>query len=103
MRKQRAAGGNGLEASGSPAAIEKDPLRRRRADDGGRVRNDVDDSAPLAHQLQLAEGREHLEQTGEDKSLHRRRAALAVGRNAVEAAAEHDLALVRLAGVDASP
>src|ERR1700686_4376008 len=29
MREQRPAGGNGLEAAGSPAAIEKDSLRRR--------------------------------------------------------------------------
>ena len=101
MREQRAAGGNRLEAAGSPAAIEEDAFRRRRPDDGRGVRNDVDDSAPLAHQLQLAEGGEHLEQAGDDKFLHRRRAALAVGRNAVETAAEHDLALVRLAGVDA--
>src|ERR1700688_1308190 len=102
MREQRAAGGDRLEASGSPSAIEKDALCRRRPDDGRRVRNDIDDTAPLAHELQLAEGRDHLEQAGEDEFLHRRRAALAIGRNPVEPAAEDDLTLVRLAGVDAS-
>src|SRR6185437_12652713 len=103
MREQRSAGGDGLEPSGSPAAVEKDSLDRRRPDDGGRVRNDVDDAAPLAHQLQLAEGRERVEKAGDDGLLHRRRAALAVGRNAVETAAEDDLALVGLARVDAGP
>ena len=103
MREQCAASGNRLEAAGSPAAVQKNALDRRGPDDGRRIRNDVDDSAPLAHQLQLAEGGEHFEQAGEDELLHRRRAALPVGRNAVETAAEHDLALVRLAGVDAGP
>src|SRR5579863_4462679 len=103
MREQRAAGGNGLETSGSPTAVEENTLDRRRADDRGRVRDDVDDAAPLAHQLQLAEGRERVEQAGDDGLLHRRRAALAVGRNPVETAAEHDFALVGLARIDAGP
>src|SRR6202050_5120971 len=101
MREQRAAGRNRLEAAGAPAAIQEDPRRRSRSDDRRRIRNDIDDPAPLPHQLQLAEGGEHVEQAGNDDLLHRRGAALAVGRNAVEAAAEHELALVRLAGVDA--
>src|SRR5215472_8167450 len=103
MREERAAGGNRLEATGSPAAIEEDSWRRRRPDDRRRIRNHVYDSAPLPHQLQLAEGGEHVEKAGNNSLLHWGRAALAIGRNAVEAAAEHEFALVRLAGVDASP
>ena len=93
MREQRAACGNCLEASGSPAIVQKNALDRRRADDGRGIRDDVDDSAPLAHQLQLPEGREHVEKAGDDDLLHRRGAALAIGRDAVETAAEHDLPL----------
>ena len=47
--------------------------------------------------LQLAEGREHFEHAGNDRLLHRRVAALGIGRDAVEPAADHDLALVGLA------
>jgi hypothetical protein len=83
MREERAAGGNRLEAPGSPAAIEEDASRRRGSDDGRRIRDDVDDSAPLPHQLQLAEDREHVEKAGDDDSLHRRRAALSIRRDAV--------------------
>src|ERR1700712_2704375 len=101
MREQRAASGNGLEAAGSPTAIEKNALRRRRPDDRRRVGDDIDDPTPLPHQLELAEGWNHFEQAGDDEFLHRRRAALRMGSNAVETAAEDDLALVRLARVDA--
>src|SRR3984885_6411732 len=100
MREQRSSRGNRLEAAGSPAAVQKNALDRRRPDDGRRVRNDIDDPAPLAHQLQLAEGWDHLEQAGENKFLHRWGAAAATGRNGVETAAEYDLALVRRACAD---
>ena len=60
-----------------------------------------DDAAPLPHELELSEGREHLGQAGDDDLLNRRIAALGIGGNAVERAAEHDLALVGLARIDA--
>src|SRR5271157_256201 len=101
MREQRAAGGNRLEAPSSPAAIQEYSLGRRRSDDRRRVGDDIDDSAPLPQQLQLSKGREHVEKAGNDDLLHGWGAALSIGRNAVEAAAEHDLAFIRLACVDA--
>ena len=87
MRKQGSSCRNRFEASGSPAAIEEDASRRRGSDDGRRIRDDVDDAPPLAHQLQLAEGGEHVDETGDDDLLHRRIAALSVGGDPVEPAA----------------
>src|SRR5271166_2459190 len=94
-REQRSAGGNRLEAAGSPASIQENPWRGRGSDDRRGVGDDINDSAPLPHELQLAEGRKHVEKAGNNDFLHGRRAALVVGGNAVEAAAEHDLAFIR--------
>ena len=101
MRQKHAAGRDRLEAAGTPAAAHVEPGHRRRADDRRGIRHDIDIAGPLPHQLQLAEGGEHLQEAGQHGPLHRRVAALGVGGHAIEAAADHDLALVGLEQIGA--
>ena len=44
-----------LEAAGTPATIEIKPRYRRLADNGARIRADINDATPLAHHLDATE------------------------------------------------
>ncbi len=91
--------GGGLEAAGAPAAVEEQVLHRGLADDRAGVRGGVDDAAPLAVHAHAGEHREHLDDGLQGVLDHRIRAALAVAVVAVDAGADDQVALVRLADV----
>mgnify|MGYP001545875116 CR=1 FL=1 len=74
VREQPSAGGYGLEPSGSPPAIDEDPIHGSCSDDGTRIVHDIDDAGPLAQQRQSAERWKQLEHAG-NRSLRARKAA----------------------------
>src|SRR3546814_593698 len=94
-----AGAGRRLEAAGAPAAVEVEVLNRRLVEDWAGVRADVDDAAPLPQHAHAAEQREKLADGAQGLLGHLHGAALAVADVAVDAGADHQLALVGLADV----
>ena len=85
-----------LEPSGAPPAVQVQALVGRAADDGRRVRADVDDAGPTAEQVGAGEHREQLHRGGHLPLDDVEGATLAVTVVGVDARAHHQLALVRL-------
>src|SRR5207248_4941113 len=60
MRVDPAGAGRRLEPSGAPTAIDEEILDRGQAQDGRRVRGDIDDAGPGPQHVSAAENREQL-------------------------------------------
>ena len=94
-----AGAGDGLEAARPPAAVDEAVLQRGLRDDGRAVAGHVHDAAPLAEHLEPRDDREGFDQRADGFLDMVEAAALGVVVEAVGAAADHHLALVRLAHV----
>src|SRR5471030_3137906 len=88
-----------LEAAGAPTAVEEHVRYRGFRDDRACIRGGVDDAAPLTVHTYAGQHREHLDNGLDGVFDHRVRAALAVAHPAVDARADHQVALVGLADV----
>ncbi len=95
-----AGGGRRLEALIAPAAVEIELVDGRAADEGRAVRRHVLDAAPGAQQPQPRDERHQRHRAFGDRLHLRQHAALGIGVEAVDMAAEHEAALVRLREVE---
>src|SRR5882757_4975359 len=78
MSQKRTAGGNRLETTRPPTAIDVQIVDGSRPENRRAVRNDIHDARPMAHEPRLREHRKHLDHRG-DRLLDRaERASLAV-------------------------
>src|SRR5579863_3440232 len=99
MGKRFPTDGNGLETARPPTRTDIQRRNRRLAENRTRIGRDVDDAGPLPHQLEAAERRKQV-QCGAQRVLESgKRAALAVRRVGIGAAADQDFATVRLAHI----
>src|SRR3954452_14623893 len=90
----------GLEAVGAPADVEQETADRGGAHHGREVRGHVAQAGPLAQHADLAQGWHQLEYVTGQALDELQRAAHRVGRERVDASAEHELAALGLADVD---
>src|SRR5690606_31206469 len=91
--------GSGLEAAGTPAAVEEQVLHRGLGDDRAGVRGGIHDAAPLAVHAHAGQDREHLHDGLQGVLDGAVGTALAVAVVAVDTGADDQVALVRLADV----
>src|SRR3984893_19304239 len=100
VRIDPAGAGRGLEAAGTPSAIDEEVFDRGQPEDRRRVRGDVDDPGPGADHVRATEDREQLNGGRQLLLDHMRRTALPIGVVLVDPGAHHQLTFVALADVD---
>src|SRR3989304_9289698 len=94
-----AAGGYRLVAARAPAGADVESLHGFESHDRARVRRDVDDAGPLAHDAQPADTRKELNGRLGIGLEHWPAAALCIGVIQVGAAADDDFTAVGLADI----
>src|SRR5258708_7132795 len=100
MGERPAPGGHGLEALIAPAAVDIEIADRGTADEGAAVRGHVHDPAPMAQQAEPRDAGHDGDGTFRHGLDLGKLAALGIGVEAIDMAAEDEPALVRLREIE---
>src|SRR5258708_19386040 len=88
-----------LESACSPAGVDEQVLNRRKSDDGGCIRSDVNDTSPGSQNLSAGKDREQLQRGSKLVLDHMEATALGIGVESVRAGSHYHLTLVGLAAI----